>query len=168
MSWLICTTLKRPYARTVVFVVSTLASAAIVVLDRMTKLWAMARIPGDTQIIPGIVAITHHQNFGLIANLPVPREIILFVTSVVLLIVTYLCIRTLLQHKLVESIAFACVIGGAIGNLWDRYSFGYVFDWLLFFHRSILNIADIAIGAGIVLLLILMRRNEVDCDVDSH
>ena len=160
MSWFILTTIKRPYPRTVVLFVSLLVAAAVVVLDRMTKLWAMARAPGDMEFIPGLFAITHHQNFGLIANLPVPRAIIIFVTSIVLFIVTYLCIRAIFRRNLIESTAFAIVIGGAIGNLWDRFSLGYVFDWMMFFNRSILNIADVAIGVGIVILLVVMRRQH--------
>ncbi len=154
--------MKRPYPRTVVLFVSILVAAAIVVLDRLTKLWAAALTPSDHVLIPRLLALTHHQNHGLIANLPVPLFLIIAITSAVLLVVLYLCTRTILRQNLIESIAFACIVGGAIGNLWDRLAFGYVFDWLMFFNRSIMNAADIAIGLGILVLFFAMRPKKID------
>lgn len=147
-------TIKRPYPRTVVLLISTLVAAAVIVLDRMTKIWAMALPSSDHELIPRFLALTHHQNVGLIADLPVPSFIIIGITSLVLLVVGLFCFRAIHRQILIESVAFACIAGGAIGNLWDRLTFGYVFDWLMFFHWSIMNVADIAIGFGILILLL--------------
>lgn len=154
--------MKRPYPRTVVLSVSILVAAAIVVLDRMTKLWAMALVPNDHVLIAQLLALTHHQNAGLIADLPVPLFLIIGITGIVLISIAILCIRAIYRQHLIESVAFACIVGGAIGNLWDRLAFGYVFDWLMFFNRSIMNVADIAIGFGILVFIFSMNVKQLD------
>jgi signal peptidase II len=59
--------------------------------------------------------------------------------------------------------ALALVIGGALGNLWDRMTLGYVVDFLDFYwgnyHFPAFNVADSAITVGAVMLIIDMIRN---------
>ncbi len=56
------------------------------------------------------------------------------------------------------SIALALILGGALGNLIDRISYGYVVDFLDFYwntyHFPAFNIADSAITCGAILLII--------------
>ena len=63
-----------------------------------------------------------------------------------------------------QYIAFSFVIGGAIGNLYDRILYGYVIDFIEIhydsFYWPIFNIADIAISIGIILLLYSMFSND--------
>ena len=61
------------------------------------------------------------------------------------------------QQKL-EGIALALILGGALGNLYDRVTLGYVVDFLDFHwsnrHFPAFNIADSAISIGAVFILI--------------
>lgn len=54
------------------------------------------------------------------------------------------------------GVALALIIGGALGNLWDRFSYGHVIDFLEFyvssFYWPVFNIADSAICIGAVML----------------
>jgi signal peptidase II len=62
---------------------------------------------------------------------------------------------TVTEHRL--AIALALIIGGAVGNLVDRLSLGYVIDFIdvhaAGWHWPAFNIADSAITIGAVLLL---------------
>jgi signal peptidase II len=55
------------------------------------------------------------------------------------------------------SVAYGLVLGGAVGNLVDRFRFGYVIDFidlgLRGWHWHTFNVADAAVVAGVVLLL---------------
>lgn len=59
-----------------------------------------------------------------------------------------------------QKISLALILGGAIGNLWDRLTLGYVIDFLdLFFkqwHWPIFNVADSAITVGVFILLYIL------------
>jgi signal peptidase II len=56
------------------------------------------------------------------------------------------------------AIALALVVGGALGNLWDRLYFGYVVDFIQVYYQRwyfpAFNIADSAITIGAIMLLI--------------
>lgn len=57
-----------------------------------------------------------------------------------------------LRHKTAYNfLTLSLVMGGALGNLYDRLALGYVFDWLMFFKTSIVNVADLAITLGLIL-----------------
>lgn len=60
------------------------------------------------------------------------------------------------------AIALALILGGALGNLWDRFRFGYVIDFIDFYirgwHFATFNVADAAISVGAVMLGITLLR----------
>ena len=62
------------------------------------------------------------------------------------------------KHQKVLPIAIALILGGAIGNLIDRVSLGYVVDFIHVYynnsHFPAFNLADSAITLGTILLLI--------------
>ena len=66
----------------------------------------------------------------------------------------------------IEKIALSVVIGGALGNWYDRIRFNAVPDFIDFhyldFHWFIFNVSDIVITIGIILLLLseLLKKNE--------
>ena len=72
------------------------------------------------------------------------------------------------QGRIVLGLGLALVLGGAIGNVIDRFLYGYVGDFILFHYQSwsypAFNVADSAITGGVVLILydgfILERRRE--------
>jgi len=90
-----------------------------------------------------------------------------------------ICISTALAVMLyrglanrLEATAYALVIGGALGNVSDRISRGYVVDYLDFhwqgWHWPAFNIADIAITTGAVLLITAsLRGPDVSADQAS-
>ena len=67
-------------------------------------------------------------------------------------------LKRLSTDKLWEALALALVLGGAIGNVWDRILLGHVVDFLDFYyggwHWPAFNVADIAISVGAAILII--------------
>ena len=78
------------------------------------------------------------------------------VSMIAVAVITYL----LKKHQTQKLFCFglALVLGGAIGNLYDRLTLGYVVDFLLFHYKDwyypAFNVADSAICVGVVLLLL--------------
>ena len=70
----------------------------------------------------------------------------------------------LINDKDTQYVAYSFVIGGALGNLYDRIVYGYVIDFIEIhynnFYWPIFNIADVAISIGIILLLYSMFSNN--------
>jgi len=60
-------------------------------------------------------------------------------------------------HRRITTVGLGLIVGGALGNAYDRFAYGAVADFFHFhvggFHWYIFNIADVAIVAGVGLLL---------------
>jgi signal peptidase II len=148
-----------------------LIALSVVLLDRATK-WVVAKdisLHDGVQVIPGFFRITHVENrgaaFGLFADSPAQWKIgMLVLFSIVALIV----VSTLLwrnSHSLTATgIGLALILGGALGNLWDRLLTGRVVDFLLFYIGAYqwpaFNVADsaIVVGAGLLVVEILFVK----------
>jgi signal peptidase II len=130
----------------------------VVVLDRITKNYFAGKTPNGTPF-PGVFEWTTHQNFGALANIPVPQWVLIAVSIAVIAYIVWLFTsqffaegRPTRSPLREHGFAYALILGGAIGNLYDRLAFGYVFDWMMVFHTSIFNIADIAVAVGVVIV----------------
>ena len=68
------------------------------------------------------------------------------------------------QHELLQPLAFSLIIGGAIGNVIDRFVFGAVVDFLYFhigrYGWPAFNVADSAITVGVVLMIVAQLREH--------
>lgn len=136
---------------------------AVFVIDQLTKRFFRsidALRASPHRLLPNIVDITHHENFGLIADLAVPRALIIGFTTVVIGLIVWRIVVNVRNGRLHLAYPLALVTGGALGNLWDRMAYGFVFDWLLLFNRSIINVADAAIAVGIVWYVIEKGRDQ--------
>jgi signal peptidase II len=136
----------------------------VLALDRFTKIF-FQNVPKDFGAFSYVFSITQHQNFGLIGNLPLPFWVIVAVSSIILLVVLFILRRTIQSNELHKGLALTLIAAGAVGNLWDRLLWGYVFDWILLFQRSIINIADIAIVLGVIWYLMMVHNSHT---VDNH
>jgi len=149
-----------------------LISVAVIALDRLTK-WIIAQrlsLHDGVQVIPGFFRIIRTENrgaaFGLFADSPSEWKVGLLIlfSLIALLIVSALLWKN--SHSMsTTGIGLALILGGAIGNLWDRVVSGHVVDFLLFYvgqyQWPAFNLADSAIvaGAGLLVFEILFTKS---------
>jgi len=149
-----------------------LIAAVVLLLDRLTKLVIERRVPlhESISIIPGFFKLTHIENrgaaFGLFADSPSEWKIaILVLCSVIALVVVSFLLWKNSHVMSTTSIGLALILGGAVGNLWDRLAAGHVTDFLLFYlgpyEWPAFNVADssIVIGAALLVLEILFSKS---------
>jgi signal peptidase II len=140
-------------------------SALVIVVDRATKLWVIHHIQeGDAlTVIPHVFRITHVLNsgaaFSLFADAPAERtRWLLTGFSILAAIAVLIGILRTGRRLTATGVAFALVLGGAIGNAWDRIQAKMVTDFLevriLHYHWPDFNIADSAIVTGGILLFL--------------
>jgi signal peptidase II len=152
-----------------------LLAGAIVLLDRLTKWLIEQRLPENhtIQIIPGFFRLTHVQNqgaaFGLFANSSFEWKVAMLVGfSVVALVIVSTLLWRNSHTATITGLGLALILGGAIGNLWDRVLKGHVVDFLDFYvgshHWPAFNVADSAIVVGALLLVseILFTRQPAE------
>ncbi len=140
----------------------------IVILDQVTKILArihLAPLPQGTEIpiLGDLCVLTYAENRG--AFLSMGNMLPDGLWAVVMTILPALFITGLLVYlirtrtlSMTETIIFSGIVAGGIGNLIDRFAFGFVTDFINFgigeIRTGILNIADIPITMGIIYLMV--------------
>jgi signal peptidase II len=149
------------------------AATAIVIGDRITKIVIRDRVDPfvSISIVPEWLRIIHTENpgaaFGVMAEgNPVIRGTILIGVSalVLMFVVSALWRRTSSFTSTWARIGLALILGGAIGNLYDRVFRGTVTDFIEVYHGTwsfpAFNVADSAISVGAALLVIDLLRSR--------
>lgn len=136
-------------------------TAVVFVADRVTKLiFSSFAIPSIISPIPRLITFVQHENQGIIANIPVPQYLIIAATIGVLILVGHALFTSIRAGRVYAAVALGVLMGGAFGNLYDRVTLGYVFDWILLFGRSAVNLADAAIVLGAVGYFAALRKED--------
>jgi signal peptidase II len=143
-----------------------LISVLVIVLDRLSKNWVSLHIElgHAIEVIPKVFRITHVLNdgaaFSLFADSATPEHVrwglIAFSTAAALAVL--IALLKMGQRFTLTSLALALVLGGAVGNDYDRIRFASVIDFLevhiFSYHWPDFNVADSAIVVGACLLLL--------------
>jgi signal peptidase II len=150
-------------------------AATVVILDQITKALVLARFSGVhvddvISVVGNIIVFEYDQNRGAAFSSFTHSPVLLTILILIALgVISWLYWSTRDRANLWLKITFGLIIGGAIGNLIDRFRLGYVVDFIHFqlpaIHYSfyVFNIADSGISIGIValaLLFWLMPRQE--------
>ena len=143
-----------------------LLSAVVFVADRVTKWLAAKRIELGSHVIviPHIFAISHVENdgaaFSLFNDSSSPERVrwMLLAFSLVAAIAVLVALLKLGRNLDATTAALALILGGALGNAYDRLRFGHVIDFLevhiVHYHWPDFNVADSAIVVGGILLVL--------------
>ena len=133
-----------------------------VIVDQIVK-WACLSLTGSVTLIPKVLALTYAENTGMAFSLFSGRAWLLGVVSALCILAGWLVLR---RYKLgrLSRIAAMLMLGGAVGNMLDRFFRGYVVDMfeVLFVEFAIFNVADAAltIGTALMALSLLLFPKE--------
>jgi signal peptidase II len=137
-------------------------SLLVLLLDVLTKGWAQAYLEPYTAvpIFPGFnltLAYNTGAAFSLLATASFGPNLLF---SGIALVVSLLILQWLYcspRHARLFNFGLALILGGAVGNLWDRLRYHQVTDFLDFYLRSwhwpVFNIADAAVSTGALLVI---------------
>ncbi len=123
-----------------------------VIVDQIVK-WGCLSLTGSVTLIPHVLALTYAENTGMAFSLFSGRAWLLGVVSALCILAGWLVLR---RYKLgrLSRIAAMLMLGGAVGNMLDRFFRGYVVDMfeVLFVEFAIFNVADAALTVGTALM----------------
>jgi signal peptidase II len=134
-------------------------------IDLLTKflVFSIDKFSDSVVIINNFFKITPVKNFGAAFSTFEHMNILLITISVIILIYLLYMINHVKNTRL-NALSYGILIGGLLGNLFDRMVFGYVRDFLSFkiwkFNFAIFNVADMGIVVGIILLMLLSIKKE--------
>jgi signal peptidase II len=149
------------------------ASLLVILADRLSKFFIQHSISTfDTiSLVAGWLRIVHTENpgaaFGVLAEgNPLLRNTVLIGVSAAVLIFVAVALwgRNGSFTSPLTRFGLSLILGGAIGNLYDRVRYGAVTDFIEVYHGTwsfpAFNVADSAITAGAVLLMIDLLRSR--------
>ena len=138
-------------------------SFCLIILDQITKYFALAQLRGrpPVEILPFfnfVLVFNSGAAFGFLNDAGGWQNIFFITLASIVSVIFVIMITRLKPSELQLALAFSLVLGGAVGNLIDRFAYGYVVDFLDFYYGSwhfpAFNVADSAISVGAVLLIL--------------
>ena len=137
------------------YAVFSVMAAVLLVLDQWFKFWVVENLPlGQSMpFLPGIMQLRTVHNYGAAwSSFSGMRWLLIAVTSAIVLTILFFVVRGIVRHPL-GLFAASLVVSGGIGNIVDRFRYGYVVDMfdLTFMNYPVFNIADICIVCGCVI-----------------
>ena len=147
------------------FLIAAIVLIAIVVADQASKAWILTRLGprGDTneiKIIPGVLRFVYVENSGAAFGLFQGKSPVLTILAMVVIAFLVVYFRHAIAGSLWLSVALGLQLGGAMGNVADRFRHGFVVDFVNVPKFWTFNVADSAITIGVVMLgLFLVTRD---------
>lgn len=139
----------------------------VIILDQASKFWIQnaTHLHGKIPVIPNFLYITYVKNTGAAWSILKDQQLFLILVGIVeTILLVYFFFQTKKEKKTGYTIALALMIGGAIGNLIDRFLFGYVRDFIdtypFGYDFPVFNIADCALCIGVALLMLVMMLED--------
>jgi len=155
--------------------VCLLIAALVIALDRWSKIWVTYHIkPGSAiTVIPHVFRLTHVLNTGAAFSMfaesanPITVRNVLVAFSLLAALVVLVLLFKWGKQLTMTTVSLSLILGGALGNLYDRWRFHSVVDFLevhiVHYHWPDFNVADSAIVIGACLLLLetlLPQKNK--------
>ena len=138
-----------------------LTGVIVLVVDQVTKYLISIKVAeGSTvEVIPKFLYFMNIKNTGAAFGMFQSYTKILTIISLVAIFLIIILKVMLNLEYVFYNISLGFILGGALGNLVDRYFIGEVTDWISFsFFGPIFNIADSFIVIGFILIIILILR----------
>lgn len=136
-----------------------------IILDRITKIWAINALNNEIVIIKGFFSFSYLENrgaaFGILQN-----------KLILLTVITLAVVCGMIYYMIVKKpsstwlkISLSLIISGAIGNMIDRVYYKYVVDFIMLhyydrYYFPTFNVADIMVVVGTILLAVYVILEE--------
>lgn len=141
------------------FLLEMLFFGVVLAADLLTKeyVYGYADTHGKIKLIKDVLSFTAVTNtgasFGIFGDSTAALTVVSLVCAIVLFVFILISVKT--RHPLLRS-ALVLILAGAVGNMVDRFAFGYVRDFIYFelIDFAVFNVADSALTVGTILLII--------------
>lgn len=152
-----------------------LVALVIVALDQWTKYLASSLLTYGmpVEVLPVFNLTLQHNTgaaFSFLADAGGWQRWFFTAVSAIVSVALVVWLCRLKPGQVLLTASLSCILGGAVGNLWDRVVQGYVVDFISLHYNSAyfpaFNIADsaITIGAGLMILDMLLNPEQASSD----
>ncbi len=156
------------------FVLVALVMGLIVTVDQITKAIVLKRLGPDgdlnqVKIIPGFLRVIFVENTGAAFGMFQGKSPVLTVLALVVIGFLLVYFRRSIANSLWLTVALGLQLGGALGNVIDRFRHGFVVDFINVPKWPTFNVADSAITVGVFMLgFFLLTRDLASSDAEEQ
>jgi signal peptidase II len=124
----------------------------LTLLDQLSKWWALQNFtePFD---VTSFFSFRYEQNYGIAWSIWIPMPLLIVLHTALVIAIPVFAYKNLDMRKNVSQFITALVLGGALGNLYDRIFRGFVVDFIAFSFWPVFNLADAFLCIGIFLFV---------------
>ncbi len=134
---------------------------ALFLADRAAKAWALRVLYGRSVGVLPFFRLTYAENTGVAFGMFRDSNLFFLVFSAALVAVLLYLRRRIEANGALAAAGLALVLGGALGNLYDRIVYGHVVDFFDFsFFPAVFNVADSGITVGAFLMAIGIKDKK--------
>ena len=150
----------------------TILIAVSILLDQFSKFLIRQNVDqySEIKLIGDYFILTNVENSGAFLGMgsdfsPFLKTIFLLILPIIVLIFIMFYVYRDKQIDKISLIGFCLIIGGGIGNIYDRILYGSVTDFLFIdlggiFKTGIFNIADLSVTTGMILILLMSFKSK--------
>lgn len=135
-------------------------SAIIVVIDQVTKqlVKQMMREGDHIAIIGNFLRLTYVKNPGMAFGIQIGGKLFYTIFASIACVIILVYLFRLKPEHFWPRFALASILGGAIGNLIDRFRYSEVVDFIdvKVIHWPVFNLADVAVAIGMIILIVVV------------
>src|SRR3989338_6186019 len=135
----------------------SLCGVLLLIIDQWQKYLARAYPNSAYYLIKPWLGWEYFGNPGIAFSIPIPNAVIVVATPLIILCLVILLVNK--QKIPIFSCGLILILAGAVSNFIDRVVFGITIDYLRFI-TGVLNLADVAIVTGAVLLILSAQRSK--------
>lgn len=141
----------------------------VLLLDRLSKYWVITHLsPFEPYALVSWFNLTLAFNkgaaFSFLHSAGGWQTLLFTLFAVTMSVIILIWLSRNRAHEWWLNMALCLILGGAVGNVWDRLSYGYVIDFFDFhlqdWHFAIFNVADSAICVGAFMLMVFWMRPQ--------
>lgn len=138
----------------------------VILLDQITKWLVVSKMQfGESiPVIDQFLYITSHRNQGAAWGILQGQMWLFYVITLIVIIAIIYYLQTAAKGKWLLGTSLALMLGGAVGNFIDRVFRKEVVDfihtYIFTYNFPVFNVADSSLVIGVILLMIVMLRDE--------
>ena len=137
------------------------------IVDRLTKIWATNNLMNgnDVVIVKNIFSFSYLENRGAAWGIFQGKINFLLIMTIIIVIGIIFYLLKYRPKSKVMRIGLSLILGGAIGNMYDRGIYKYVVDFICFHYKDVysfptFNVADMSVVVGTILLVLSLLRDD--------
>jgi len=135
-----------------------LAAALLALIDQLSKNLIEAKLESTTNVFGEFLKLEYSQNTGIAFGIAIPQTILIIIIFFMIGFVIYFAHKELNLKSKISQISLILILGGAFGNLIDRFTRGYVVDFIAVLKWPNFNLADTYICIAVLLLIVFYDK----------